>query len=536
MHFIPAVFMPMDRNAFSYGCTRVRVESGTTEYGETHIESQFACNTVLCSPRGDAGEHEVVLKPQTETYTFRTSTEVPKTGLMMVGWGGNNGSTLTAALLAHRKGLTWRTSRGAQSPNYLGSMLMSGTMNIGSQEGKPVYVPFRSVLPMINPEDLVVGGWDISSLNLGDSMDRACVLEPDLKRQLYADMRKMKPLPSIYDPRFIACNQKDRADNLIGEERKWDQMEAIRRDIREFRKKHSLDKVVVVWTANTERFTEVVAGVNGTADALLESIKLSHSEVSPSTIFAVACILENVMFINGSPQNTFVPGAVELALRHNVPIAGDDFKSGQTKFKSVIADFLIKAGIKPISIVSYNHLGNNDGKNLSEPQQFHSKEVSKTSVIGDMVESNRTMYRKGEEPDHAIVIKYVPGVGDLKRALDEYESEIFMGGRSTVSVYNRCEDSLLAAPLIIDLVMLGDLLSRIQVRRGSTLFESLHPVFSQMSYLLKAPLVRKGTPVVNSFFSQRLGLENLFRAVLGLPPNTELDLENYMRKGPAGSQ
>ena len=121
--------------------------------------------------------------------------------------------------------------------------------------------------------------------------------------------------------------------------------------------------------------------MNDTADALLSSIKASHDEVSPSTIFAVASILEGVPFINGSPQNTFVPGCIELAEKHHAFIGGDDFKSGQTKVKSVLAEFLVNAGIKPLSISSYNHLGNNDGKNLSSQKQFRSKEISKSSVV-----------------------------------------------------------------------------------------------------------------------------------------------------------
>ncbi len=171
----------------------------------------------------------------------------------------------------------------------------------------------------------------------------------------------------------------------------------------------------------------MIPGVNDTADNLLNAVKDQHPEVSPSTLFAIACILENTPFINGSPQNTFVPGVVDLANRHQVYIGGDDFKSGQTKIKSVLVDFLVNAGIKPVAITSYNHLGNNDGKNLNEQKQFRSKEISKSSVVDDMVAANPILYKKGEHPDHTVVIKYCPAVGDSKRALDEYVSEIFMG-------------------------------------------------------------------------------------------------------------
>lgn len=222
-------------------------------------------------------------------------------------------------------------------------------------------------------------------------------------------------------------------------------------------------QVIVLWTANTERYSNVVNGLNDTADNLLASIERNETEVAPSSLYAVACIKEGIPFINGAPQNTFVPGLVEYAVKQNVLIAGDDFKSGQTKMKSVLVDFLVGAGIKPTSIVSYNHLGNNDGMNLSAPQTFRSKEISKSNVVDDMVASNSILYKPGEHPDHVVVIKYVPNVGDSKRAMDEYMSEIFMGGHNTISMHNTCEDSLLAAPIILDLVLLAELTGRIQV-------------------------------------------------------------------------
>lgn len=156
---------------------------------------------------------------------------------------------------------------------------------------------------------------------------------------------------------------------------KFEQFQQIRQDIQDFKIKSGVDKVIVLWTANTERFAAVEKGLNATAAELEASLLANNREISPSTIFAMASIAEGCTYINGSPQNTFVPGVIELAEQNGVFIAGDDFKSGQTKVKSVLVDFLVGAGIKPMSIVSYNHLGNNDGKNLSAPQQFRSKEV-----------------------------------------------------------------------------------------------------------------------------------------------------------------
>jgi myo-inositol-1-phosphate synthase len=500
------------------------VDSPNVEYTQEYIQSKYTYrdSKVSYTPNG------ITVLPTEKEYHFRTQLQVPKLGLMMVGWGGNNGSTLTASILANKYGLSWHTKEGLQQANYFGSVTQASTFKIGTDEsGKDVYVPFSSMLPMVHPNDLVLGGWDISSVNLGEAMTRSKVLEWDLQQQLREEMAQMKPLPSIYYPDFIAANQETRADNLIPGS-KQEQLNQVRKDIREFKEKNGLDRVIVVWTANTERYADIIEGVNDTAANLLKAVQEGHSEVSPSTVFALACIMENTPFINGSPQNTFVPGAIEFAEQKKVFIGGDDFKSGQTKLKSVLVDFLVNAGIKPLSITSYNHLGNNDGMNLSAPQQFRSKEISKSNVVDDMVDANKILYKEGEHPDHIVVIKYCPAVGDSKRALDEYVSEIFMGGKSTISIYNVCEDSLLASPLILDLTILCELFTRIDYAAEETQgkFVSFHPVLSILSYMLKAPLVPNGTPVVNALSKQRTAIENILRACVGLPPNSEMMLEH----------
>ena len=461
----------------------------------------------------------------------------------MIGIGGNNGTTLAATVLANRHNIVWHTKSGVQQPNYIGSVLRASTIRLGVDPitDKDVNVPLGDVLPMVHPNDLVLGGWDISGLPLDKAMARAEVLPWDLQHQLAGHMANLaKPLPSIYYPDFIAANQEARADNLIPGNDRQVHLERLRADIREFRSVNDLDRVVVFWTANTERYSDVIPGVNDTADNLLKAIKNSHPEVSPSTLFAVAAILEGEPFINGAPQNTFVPGVIELAERERAFIAGDDLKSGQTKLKSVFAEFLVNAGIKPLAISSYNHLGNNDGRNLSAEAQFKSKEISKSSVVDDMVDANRLLYKppvpgakgkdaRGEHPDHVVVIKYVPAVGDSKRAIDEYYSEIFCGGRSTINIFNECEDSLLATPLILDLSILAELLTRVKykdVSAGETEFSSLYSVLSLLSYMLKAPLVKPGTDVVNSLGRQRNALETFLKACLGLEGSTDLLLKS----------
>ncbi|KAJ7220211.1 hypothetical protein GGX14DRAFT_433880 [Mycena pura] len=517
------------------------VQSENTLYTEDHITAKF----VNRGSNVTVSDGQFLVTPTAQTFEFQTKRAVSKTGLLMIGLGGNNGSTLCATVLANRHNITWQTKGGIQQPNYIGSVLRASTVRIGTDgaTGQDVHIPISDALPMVHPNDLVLGGWDISGVSMDKAMERAQVLDYDLQRQVAPHMALLgKPLPSIYYPDFIAANQEARADNLIPGADKQAHLDHIRADIRRFKTDNGLDRAVVFWTANTERYSDIIPGVNDTADNLLAAIKASHSEVSPSTLFAVAAILEREPFVNGAPQNTFVPGVIELAERHQSFIGGDDLKSGQTKLKSVLAEFLVNAGIKPLSIASYNHLGNNDGHNLSAERQFKSKEISKSSVVDDMVDANRLLYKapevgvkgkmgKGEHPDHIVVIKYVPAVGDSKRAIDEYYSEIFCGGRSTINIFNECEDSLLATPLILDLAILTELLTRVRYRNianviiGTKDFAPLYPVLSLLSYMLKAPLVKPGTEVVNSLNRQRNALESFLKACIGLEANSDLLLE-----------
>ncbi|KAF5012549.1 hypothetical protein FDECE_1416 [Fusarium decemcellulare] len=511
------------------------VESPDVTYTPSEILSKYTYKTTRVERKED-GKYKVM--PKETTYDFKVDRKVPKVGVMLVGWGGNNGTTLTAGIIANRRGLVWDTREGPRSANYYGSLMMGSTTKLGTDADtmRDVNIPFNQILPMVHPNDLVLGGWDISGMNLADAMDRAAVLEPSLKVQVRKEMTYMTPLPSIYYPDFIALNQEERADNIRPGSRACNtHVESLRMDIREFKRAHGLDKVIVLWTANTERYAQLLPGINDTADNLLKAIESGYKEISPSTVFAVACILENAPFLNGSPQNTFVPGAIELAERHGAFIGGDDFKSGQTKMKSALVDFLINAGIKLTSIASYNHLGNNDGKNLSSYKQFRSKEISKSTVVDDMVEANTVLYKNEEEhPDHTVVIKYMPAVGDNKRALDEYYAEIFMGGHQTISIFNVCEDSLLASPLIVDLVLVAEMMTRIQWRLhdddgdNGREYRDFHSVLSVLSYMLKAPMTPPGTPVVNALGKQRAALTNIFRACIGLEPESDMTLEHKL--------
>lgn len=509
----------------------LRVSSPHVCYEPDKILSTYLYKTVKASV--DA-EGNVTAVPHDRTYHFRTGTKPQKLGLMQVGWGGNNGTTLTAAVIANQHNITWETRDRVHMPNHNGSLTQAATIRIGFDEtGRDVFVPLKAVLPMADPNDIVLGGWDISGYNLANAMDRAKVLEPDLRRRLRPYMESMKPLAAVFDQQFIAKNQKPRADNTMRVTGKQAQLDQLRKDIRNFKVENNLEFVVVVWTGNSERYAVEIAGVNDTAANLLAAIHESHQEISPSTLYCVAAILEGCPYINGSPQNTFVPGVLELAQEQGVLICGDDFKSGQTKMKSVLADYLIGCGIKIRTMVTYNHLGNNDMYQLTDEVMWKPKSASKSRVIEEIVDSNGMLYRgKADTPDHVVVVKYVPFLGDSKRDVSEYTSEGFMDCHYTTIMHNECLDSALCAPLILDLAIFTELFSRVQytVQRPDESVQEdsycgMESVMSVLGFYMKIPRTPPGEPVVSALGRQKACIENLLRALVGLPPESHLQLE-----------
>jgi myo-inositol-1-phosphate synthase len=202
------------------------------KYTEETIESKYEYKTTdMVHEVMKNGKYEWVARPKSVTYQFVTKRKLPKLGVMLVGWGGNNGSTLTAGIISNREGISWVTKDGVQHANYFGSLTQASTCRIGSFSGEEIYVPFKSLLPMVDPNDIVIGGWDISDMNLADAMERARVLDIDLQKQLRPLMQDMVPLPGIYDPDFIAANQGSRANNMIKGSKK-EQMERVIQDIR----------------------------------------------------------------------------------------------------------------------------------------------------------------------------------------------------------------------------------------------------------------------------------------------------------------
>ena len=207
------------------------VDSPNVVYTDQDIKSKYVYRTTSVSQIGQ----KLVATPEEKVYDFKVERKVGKVGMMLVGWGGNNGTTVTAGIIANRRGLVWDTREGPRAANYYGSVVMGSTMKLGTEAktGKEINIPFHDVLPMVHPNDLVIGGWDISGLNLAQAMDRAAVLEPTLKVLVKKEMAEMRPLPSIYYPDFIAANQGERANNLIpGSKASMAHVDQLRKDIR----------------------------------------------------------------------------------------------------------------------------------------------------------------------------------------------------------------------------------------------------------------------------------------------------------------
>ncbi|KAK6016951.1 inositol-3-phosphate synthase [Ostertagia ostertagi] len=472
-------------NGYSNGVTdsqpkykRVIVDSPYVRCDGNEMETRFLYRKNHFSHTADG----LKVTPKEHEYVFKTQLKPKRTGVLLVGIGGNNGSTSVGAIIANKKHMTWRTKEGIQTANYFGSVTQSSTVHLGWDGQQQIHVPFKEIIPILSPNDLIIDGWDINNQNLYQAMIRA---------KLRPYMEPIVPMPSIYYPDFIAANQ---------------------------------ECVIVLWTANTERYTDVVDGLNMT---VLSRYAIASVDGQRGRDLAFEHFRDSLNLGRRSLHQRIAPKYTR-ARYHRTRSQGDDFKSGQTKIKSALVDFLVSSGLKPESIVSYNHLGNNDGKNLSEARQFRSKEISKSSVVDDMVEANKILYPTGQKPDHCIVIKYVPFVGDSKRAMDEYICSIFMGGRQTFVIHNTCEDSLLATPLIYDLAILTELATRIRYADASKgEFGQFHEVLSILSLLLKAPVVPPGTPVGNAFMRQFASLTKLITTLAGIASDTDMQIEFF---------
>lgn len=438
-------------------------------------------------------------------------------GVMVVGLAGNNGSTLYAAVESYKRKLQWECRRGAQETRILGSISQYGDIPIGlDDKGGFVYRPVSDMCSLVDIGDIVVGGWDITKCDMKQAMRNAAVLPFGVQGQL-SDLKSMLPLPGVFYPGFIANNQTERANHTLpGSAACPSHLNELRRHIRHFKVTNGLRNVVVLWSGSTERMVKERSGIHDSWDNMSAAIERGSKSISPSMMYAAASLQEKCTFLNCSSQNTLVPALVELAEMNDVHTGGRDLKSGQTKLKSAMSDFLLSSGFRMRSVVSYNHLGNNDGRNLVGAPQLRAKTKSKSDVLSDMVATAPSLYSAGEMPDHDVVIRYVPHVRDNKRAFDEYVSEVAMGDETTMTVCTICPDSLLALGVMVDLVLFSDWISRIRYRKeGGTESVRVFRKLGPLSLFFKTGLDTGGT---TRFSQQRDILASLILATHGLPP------------------
>ena len=413
----------------------------------------------------------------------------PRCGMLVVGLAGNNGVTLTAGKLANQKSLVWESARdGPKSANYLGCITQVGAL------------PKKFSFPSF--DDCAVGGWDVVPTPLGEALYQSRILDYDLVRQVRSEMDSIPVMPGVWDPDFYGESQHAGATYTVPESTRSEQLERLRDDIRNFKAEHNLvgesgeeAHTTVIWSASVERPCEEYE----TADDLLDAIRRDDKEaVSPSLLYAAAAILEGCSFVNGGSQNTIQPALLDLAATKSPSsstqpyVLGTDFKAGQTKAKTAIVEYLRALGLLPRTIASYNHLGNNDMKNLLSPRTWKAKARVKTDVFGAWADDGPI--------DHKVAVLYTEQMGDEKRDTVEYTSDAFMGCEHTMLTYTRCMDSALCVPLMIDVAIFCEYLSK----RGA---EPEHAA-AALAYLFK---VNEGAAigVDPGFFNQSTTLRNL---------------------------
>ena len=310
-------------------------------------------------------------------------TQPPRCGMLIAGLAGNNGVTLVAGQIANNRKLVWESSRdGPKEANLLGCITQ-----VGQLARRHSFLPFA---------DMAIGGWDVRPVKLGNALYESRILDYDLVRQVRDEMDTLPVMPGVWDPDFYGDSQHAGATHVVDAPTRAAALQSLREDIKRFKTEEDVHgHVTVVWSASVERPCEEYE----TADALLAAIEANDAvNVSPSLLYAVAAVLEGCSFVNGGSQNTIQPGLVDLCERERAAlqasasaaaasdagpyVLGTDFKAGQTKAKTAIVEYLRALGLRPHTIASYNHLGNNDMKNLLSPRTWKAKERVKTDVFG----------------------------------------------------------------------------------------------------------------------------------------------------------
>lgn len=413
-----------------------------------------------------------------------------KLGVLVVGVGGAVASTFIAGTLAVRKGLA----------QPIGSMTQLSRIDVKEGDAS-VSKKMSEVVPLAQLQDIVFGGWDIFPENLYDAAVHAEVLSAKDLNGVRDELSAIVPMKGLFDINFV----KRLNGTWIKEEgSRWEQTQQLREDIRRFKADNGCSRVVVIWCGSTEVFT-TEGPEHATLASLEKAMQQTDSVVAPSICYAYAALSEGVPFINGAPNMTLdFPAMEELALQMQVPVCGKDFKTGQTLLKTVLAPMFKTRMLGVEGWFSTNILGNRDGEVLDEPANFKTKEESKLSVIESILDEN-------DHPElysniyHKVRINYYPPRKDNKESWDNIDLVGWMGYPMQMKVNFLCRDSILAAPLCLDLVLLTDLAQRAGMSGMQT----------WLGFYFKSPMHVAGQLPVHDIFEQYEVLKRVLREMGG---------------------
>ncbi len=384
--------------------------------------------------------------------------------------------------------------RGMAKP--IGSYTQMGKVRLGKRTENR-FKSVNELVPLAALDNLVFGGWDLFPENAYESARHAKVLERDLLEQLREPLSWIQPMPAVFDRSFV---KRLDGPNVKTGKNKMELAEQLRSDIRTFMKNNGCDRAVMVWCASTEVYTPPTE-VHRSLKAFEEGLMSNDPAISPSQIYAYAALKERVPYANGSPNlSVEMPCMQELSLETGTPMCGSDFKTGQTLMKTVLAPGLRNRQLGVAGWYSTNILGNRDGEVLDDPGSFKSKEVSKTGVLTDILSKDRYPDLYGDI-SHVVRINYYPPRGDNKEGWDNIDIFGWLGYPMQIKVNFLCRDSILAAPIVLDLALFMDLAGRAQMRG----------IQEWLSFYFKAPLTKPGLTPEHDLSVQLLKLENTLR-------------------------
>lgn len=427
-----------------------------------------------------------------------------KLGIMIPGMGAV-ATTFVAGVEAIRKGIS----------KPIGSLTQMGTIRLGKRTDNRTPL-IKEFLPLADLNDIVFTGWDIFADDMFTAATKAGVLEEKLLSQIKPFLSSIKPMKAVFDQKYV---KKLDGPNVKKGKNKRDLAEQLRQDIRDFKKSSGVDRLVMIWCGSTEIFLQPTA-VHQSLAAFEQGMEANDDAIAPSMIYAYAALMEGVPFANGAPNLTVdLPVMLELSQKNNAPICGKDYKTGQTLMKTVLAP-AFKARMLGVSgWYSTNILGNRDGEVLDDPESFKTKEESKLGALEHILQPE--LY-----PDlyahmyHKVRINYYPPRGDNKEGWDNIDIFGWLGYSMQIKIDFLCRDSILAAPIVLDLVLLMDLAARTEELKSIGIQEWL-------SFYFKSPMTAPGLYPEHDLFIQMMKLKNTMRHLKGEDLITHLGLEYY---------